>query len=166
MRRDVNAVDVKELTDYVDELKENLEKCNIRRTLRADWVGGTRARVHSSSGKELFVGGDGDFGAMTVALASLLACEVDVLATHATLRGIELEKLSLEGTGDFNSARYMGVAQKPGPGYRQISYTVRIKAKNATKAQLRDLVKLCETASPVGDTLSRKVVQKLNVIIE
>ena len=166
MRQDLNAVNVKELKDYVAERKAKPEKCNVRRTLKAEWVGGTRARVHSDSGKELFIGGDEDFGAMTVALASLLACELDVIATHATLRGIELEKLSVEGTGDFNNARYLGVARKPSPGYKQINYTVRIKAKNATKEQLKDLVRLCETASPVGDTMSRKVPLKLNAIIE
>jgi uncharacterized OsmC-like protein len=164
--QDINAVNVKELTEYVAERKANPEKCNVSRTLRAEWVGGTRARVYSDSGKELFVGGEDDFGAMSVALASLLACEVDVIATHATLRGIELEELSLEGTGDFNNARYLGVAREPNPGYKQIGYTVRIRAKNATKDQLEDLVKLCETASPVGDTLSRNVMLNLNVVIE
>jgi uncharacterized OsmC-like protein len=164
--QDINAVNVKELTEYVAERKANPEKCNVRRTLRAEWVGGTRARVYSDSGKELFVGGEDDFGAMSVALASLLACEVDVIATHATLRGIELEELSMEGTGDFNNARYLGVAREPNPGYKQIDYTVRIRAKNATKDQLEDLVKLCETVSPVGDTLSRNVMLKLNVVIE
>ena len=103
---------------------------------------------------------------MSVTLASLLACELDLIATHATLQGIELERLSLEGEGDFNQARYLGIASEPRPGYTQVSYTVRIKAKNATNAQLEDLVKLCETASPVGDTLSRGVVLKLNAIIE
>lgn len=166
MRADLNSVDVKELEEYIAERKESPEKCNVRRTLKAEWVGGTRARVYSDSGKELFVGGANDFGAMSVALASLLACELDVIATHATLRGIELEKLTIEGTGDFNNAKYLGVARDPGPGYRQISYTVRIRAKNATDDQLKDLVKLCETASPVGDTLSRNVALRLDTVIE
>ncbi len=166
LQQNLNSVNVKELTDYIAYKKANPEKCNVRRTLKAEWVGGTRARVYSDSGKEMFIGGDDDFGAMTVTLASLLACELDVIATHATLRGIELEKLSIEGEGDFNQARYLGVAPEPRPGYTQVIYTVRVKAKNATKSQLEDLMKLCETASPVGDTLSRSVALKLNAIIE
>lgn len=159
-------MNVKELSEYIADKKAHPEKCNVRRTLKAEWVGGTRARVFSDSGKEMFVGGEGDFGAMSVALASFLACELDVIATHATLRGIELDELSLEGTGDFNQARYLGIKQEPNPGYRKINYTVRIKAKNATRSQLEDLVKLCETASPVGDTLAKKVALKLNVVVE
>ena len=166
LQQDLNSVNVKELTDYIANKKANPEKCRVRRNLKAEWVGGTRARVYSDSGKEMHIGGEGDFGAMTVTLASLLACELDVIATHATLRGIELEKLSIEGQGDFNQARYLGVAPDPRPGYTQIDYTVRIKAKNATRTQLEDLVKLCETASPVGDTLSRSVGLRLNTIIE
>ena len=166
LQQNLNEVNIEELADYIADKKANPEKCNVRRTLKAEWVGGTRARVYSDSGKEMFVGGEGDFGAMSVTLASLLACELDVIATHATLRGIELEKLSLEGTGDFNQARYLGIGREPSPGYTQINYTVRIKAKNATKAQLEDLVKLCESASPVGDTLTRNVALKLSAIIE
>lgn len=54
-------------------------------------------------------------------------------------RGIELEKLIVEGTGDFNLARYMGVAGEPNPGFAGIEYTIKIKARNATSHQLEEL---------------------------
>jgi len=165
MTKELNRMDVEELQQEVDQYKENPEKCNIVRKMTAEWVGGTRARI-ASKDTVLHIGGDEDFGAMSVALASFLACELDVIATHATLRGIELEKLTLEGTGRFNNARYMGVASEPRPGYESVEYTVRIKAKNATPEQLRDLVSLCETASPVGDTLVRPVNVSLHTVIE
>ncbi len=161
----LNRMDVAELREEVDQFKENPEKCNIVRTMTAEWLGGTRARI-AGKNKVLHVGGPEDFGAMSVALASFLACELDVIATHATLRGIELEKLAVEGTGRFNNARYMGMAAGPRPGYESVDYTVRIKAKNATPEQLRDLVSLCETASPVGDTLVRPVKVSLHTVIE
>jgi uncharacterized OsmC-like protein len=162
----MNGVNEKELVDYVAEITKHPEKCQVKGSLTAEWVGGTRARVYSHSGKQIFIGGEDDFGAMRVALASFLACELDVIATHATLRGIELERLSIEGTGEFNLAKYLGVASEPGPGYKSVEYTVRIKAKNATKEQLMDLVQLCETASPVGDSLARNVSLRLNAVIE
>jgi uncharacterized OsmC-like protein len=162
----MNGVNAKELIDYIAEMKEHPTKCRVQQTLKAEWVGGTRARVYSGSGKEMFIGGDGEFGAMSVALASLLSCELDVIATHATLRGIELERLSIEGSGEFNTAKYLGIAREPSPGYKSVEYTVRIKAKNATKDQLENLVRLCETASPVGDTLACPVSLKLKTVIE
>ncbi len=161
----INRMDVEELHRDVSTYKESPEKCNIVRTMTAEWVGGTRARI-AGRNKELHIGGPEDFGAMSVALASFLACELDVIVTHATLRGIELEKLTVEGTGRFNLARYMGVAGEPGPGYESVDYTVRIRAKNATRDQVRDLVSLCETASPVGDTLMRPVNVTLHTVVE
>jgi uncharacterized OsmC-like protein len=161
----INRMDMEELHRDVSMFKENPEKCNIVRTMTAEWDGGTRARI-AGRNKVLHIGGPEDFGAMSVALASFLACELDVIVTHATLRGIELEKLAIEGTGRFNLARYMGVAGEPRPGYESVDYTVRIKAKNATPEEVRDLVGLCETASPVGDTLMRPVKVALHTVIE
>jgi uncharacterized OsmC-like protein len=165
-KRMLNQLNVEEVEQDAREARMNPEKCSITRKLEAEWVGGTRSQIHSGN-KELFIGVDQDFGAMSVALASLLGCEIDLIATQATVRGIELERLQIEGTGDFNFARYVGgMNSGPSPGYDSVKYTVRIKSKNATEEQLRDLVKLCETSSPVGDTFSRAVHLSMNVVIE
>lgn len=161
----LNGLEIEEVKKYALVARETPEKCAFTRRLGADWVGGTRARVYSKD-KELFVGGDEDFGAMSVALASLLACEIDLLATQATARGIELEKLSIEGTGDFNAARYLGGGEGPNPGFHKIEYTLRIKSKNATKDQLEDLAKLCETSSPVADSFARSVPIAMKLVLE
>jgi hypothetical protein len=96
-----------------------------------------------------------------------MGCEIDLIATQPSVRGIELESLSIEGTGDFNFTKYVGgMSNEPSPGYNNVKYFVRIKSKNATEEQLRDLVMLCETSSPVGDTFSRVVHLSMDVIIE
>jgi TusA-related sulfurtransferase/uncharacterized OsmC-like protein len=165
-KRMLNQLNIDEVEHYAKVARENPEKCSMSRKLEAEWVGGTRSRIHSGS-KELFMGGDQDFGAMSVALASSLGCEIDLIATQATVRGIELERLSIEGAGDFNFALYVGgMRNGPSPGYDNVKYIVKIKSKHATEAQLRDLVKLCETSSPVGDTFSRAVHLSMDVIIE
>ena len=165
MAEGINRMDVEELHHEVRMLKEKPEMCNVAPKLTAEWVGGTRARI-AGRNQALHIGGPEDFSAMSVALASFLACELDVIVTHATLRGIELERLTVEGTGRFNLARYMGVADEPGPGYESVDHTVRIKAKNAAPDQVRDLVSLCETVSPVGDTLKRPVNVTLHTVVE
>ena len=152
----LNGLEVEQVKEDALEASKNPEKCAVTRKLHADWVGGTRARVYSED-KEIFVGGEGDFGAMSVALASLLACEIDVLATAATERGIEFLKLSIEGSGDFNYAKYVVGGKGPDPGFQRTEYTLKMKSKNATKAQLEALAKLCESSSPVRDTFARSV---------
>lgn len=55
----------------------------VRTPLTAEWAGGSRSRVFSRFGKQLFIGGDGEFGAMGVTLASFLARELDQIVNHA-----------------------------------------------------------------------------------
>jgi uncharacterized OsmC-like protein len=164
--KELNGISVDELANDIADLKISPEKCQASRRLTAEWVGGTRARVHTRNGVELYIGGKGELGAMSATLASLLACEVDLLATRATMKGIELEKITVEGEGSFDLGRYYGVTKKPSPGFKRVEYTVRIKAKSATPRQVKQLTQLCETASPVGDTLRRGVPVKLKVVVE
>ena len=146
-------------------LKEKPSSCKMIQNLTAEWVGGYRARIYSED-REIYLGGEDDFSPMSVTLASLLACEIDVIAQYATLRGIELEKVTIEGLGEFNVARFMNVADNPSPGFQKIKYKVKIKARNASPEQLRDLVALCEEVSPVGDTLSKPVPITLEFEVE
>ena len=115
----LNGIDIEELTGNIEILKENPSSCKMIQNLTAEWVGGYRARIYSED-REIYLGGEDDFSAMSVTLASLLACEIDVIAQYATLRGIELEKLTIEGLGEFNVARFMNVADNPSPGFQKI----------------------------------------------
>jgi len=157
----LNGLDAKELENDINMLKNNPSRCRIAQKLQAEWVGGYRARIYFGD-RELYIGGEGNFSAMAVTHASLLACEIGVIAQYATLRGIELEELKIEGVGDFDITRLMNVGNDPSPGFQKINFNVKIKAKNATPEQLQDLVKICETVSPVGDTITREVPFKLN----
>jgi len=152
----LNGIDIEELNGNIKILKENPSRCQIAQKLTAEWVDGYRVRIFSGN-KELYIGGEGGFSAMAVTQASLLACEIGVITQYATLRGIELEKLAIEGLGEFDVARLMNVADSLGPGFQKINLKIKIKAKNASPEQLKDLIDLCEKVSPVSDTLSRPV---------
>jgi len=43
--------------------------------------------------------------------------------------GLELEKLEIEGTGEFNYGRYVVAAEEKDPGYQEVEYVVRIKSE-------------------------------------
>ena len=60
----------------------------------------------------------------------------------------------------------MGAAEEHDSGYHQVEYVVRIKAKNNSNEQIKQLVKLFETVSPAGDTHSRSVPMTHKAIIE
>jgi uncharacterized OsmC-like protein len=97
---------------------------------------------------------------MKLVLASLVACDVDLVANRAALLGVEIESLTVEATGHFNVRRYLGF-DAAGSGYERIAYTVRLKTRRGTPDQLAELRRACEQASPVGDTLKRQVALSL-----
>jgi hypothetical protein len=82
---------------------------------------------------------------------------VDLIVNRAALLGVEIEHLEVEASGHFNVQRYLGLEAPHGPGYDSVAYTIRLRTRAATAAQLDELRRACEEASPVGDTLRRTV---------
>ena len=158
----VNGIDVDELREYVASAERDAAVTDRDPVVIARWAGGDRAEVAFASGEApVFVGGADEPSAMKMVLASLAACDVDLVANRAALLGVEIESLTVEATGHFNVRRYLGLDADSGPGYDRIAYTVRLKTRGGTSAQLAELRRACEQASPVGDTLQRQVALSL-----
>ena len=124
------------------------------------WIGGSRSRVEFKD-KAVEIGGPGNFDAMQMLLASLVACDVDLVVVHASLLGLEVESLSVEVTGHFNLQAYLGLPGTSGSGYDAVSYTVRLSVPGATPEQVAYLRERCERSSPVGDSLARDIPVRL-----
>lgn len=158
----VNGIDVDELRAYVASAERDAEVADRDPVVVARWAGGDRAEVAFASGEApVFVGGPGGPSAMKMVLASLAACDVDLVVNRAALLGVEIESLTVEATGHFNVRRYLGLDATAGPGYERIAYSIRLKTRGGTSAQLAELHRACEQASPVGDTLQRPVALSL-----
>jgi uncharacterized OsmC-like protein len=99
---------------------------------------------------------------MKMLLACLAACDVEVVATHASLMGLRIEDLEIEARGHFNIRRLLGL-EGPAPGYDRLSYTVRVRAPGATDEQIARLKEVCERSSPVGDSFAKSVPPSLQV---
>jgi len=154
----VNGIDVDELREFVAAAARDSAVADRDPVVVARWAGGDRAEVMFASGETpVFIGGEDEPSAMKMILASLAACDVDLVANRAALLGIEIESLTVEATGHFNVRRYLGLDAAVGSGYDRMAYTVRLKTRGGTSAQLAELRQACEQASPVGDTLQRHV---------
>ncbi len=152
----INNINVAELQAFREMVAQDASKADRNPALVAHWVGGSRSRVEFGD-KVAHLGGDDDFNAMQMLLATLAACDVDLVAMHASFLGIQIESLSVEATGHFNVRSYLGLEAAPGPGYDRIAYTVRISAPGATPEQIAYLRERCERSSPVGDSLTRAI---------
>ena len=151
----VNGINVPEMRQYIEECDRDPKQAERNPKVTAKWVAGPQAEVELR-GRKFQIGGDDDPSAMTVLLASLAACDVEVVATHAALLGLKLEGMEIEATGHFNIRRLLGL-EGPGPGYDRIGYTLRLDAPHATEEQVARLKAMCERASPVGDSLAKPI---------
>lgn len=155
------GIDVAPLLKFKKMVQEDPSKADRDPTLTAEWIGGDQSRVKFGD-IETYLGGEGNLNPMQMFLACLAACDVDLIAMHASFMGIKIESLSIEATGHFNVQSYLGLENAPGSGYDTISYTVRLNAPEITEEQKAYLIERCEKASPVGDSMGRRIPMKLN----
>jgi len=157
---DINGVNVAKMHDFKKMCAQDPAKADHNPTVVGHWIGGSRSRVEFKD-KVVNIGGPGNFDAMQMLLASLAACDVDLVAVHASLLGLKIESLSVEVTGHFNLQAYLGLPVASGSGYDAVAYTVRLSVPGATPEQLAYLRARCERSSPVGDSLARAIPVQL-----
>ena len=158
----INGVNVTDLQQTKDRVTQDPAAADREPTVAARWLGGSASRVESN-GKTAHIGGEGNLNPMQNLLASLAACDIDLIAMHAALIGLPIKDLRIEVTGHFNSQAYYGVEGAPGAGYDRIAYTVHLTAPQATAEQIDHLRQRCERSSPVGDSLGKSIPLTLKI---
>jgi len=158
--RVINGMDREAVLGFKEAVTADPDTADRWPTVVAEWVGGSRSKI-SYQGLTTHIGGEGELNPMQMVLAALAACDVDLLAMHAAIIGLEIRSLRVEASGHFNVQSYAGVEGTPGSGYDQVSYTIVLDAPDATPDQLAYLRERCERSSPVGDTLGRSVALTL-----
>ena len=159
----VNGIEQDNLFAFKDAVSEDPTRAERRPMVVAHWDGKSASRIEFED-KVAHIGGRGELNPMQMVLASFAACDVDLVAMHATMLGLEIKSLSVEASGHFNVQSYIGLDGTPGPGYDQIAYKVRLDAPDATPEQIAYLKERCERSSPVGDTLSCAVKTELEFV--
>ncbi len=156
----VNEMNQEALFSFREQVEEDSSRADRWPTVVAHWDGKSASRIEFED-KVAHIGGRDELNPMQFVLAALAACDVDLVAMHATMMGIEVRDLRVEASGHFNVQSFMGVENTPGSGYDEIAYRVILDAPDATSEQLAYLAERCELSSPVGDTLARSVKMTL-----
>ncbi|MDP3984863.1 MAG: OsmC family protein [Acidimicrobiia bacterium] len=161
----INGIDVDDLQSFRRSIQKDSIKADRRPTVVAQWVGGSRLRIECGD-VVAYLGGEGELNAMQALLAALAACDIDVMAMHAAMIGVQIEDMTVEATGHFNLASYLGLDHASGPGYDGMTYRICLWAPGASPEQVAYLRERCERSSPVGDSLSRAIPLELDIQVE
>jgi len=160
----INAIDVEQLKSMQERLKADRSVGDKEPVVLAKWRGDGSTEITSGE-RSIIIGGEGRLNAMQTLLASLAACDVDVILMHAALLGLAIEELRIEVTGKFNTAGFYGIGEE-GSGYERIAYTIHLKAPGATTEQVAFLKDKCERYSPVGHSLTNAIPLTLAIQVE
>jgi uncharacterized OsmC-like protein len=161
----INGVDVDQLKQTQQKVSADPSLTEREPTVVARWLGSGSTAEAEFDGITTKIGGDGNLNSMQTFLASLAACDVDLVVTHAALIGLSIEELRVEVTGHFNSRAYY-LTEADGAGYDRIAYTVIMKAPGATEDQIKYLKERCQKSSPVGDSVARQIPLTLELKTE
>ena len=172
----MNGLDTQKMVETVGALKANPALAKFEFRARNRWISGGENR---STIKDFFGAGAEDRsrrqafeftngeppvllghneGANPVEflLHALAGCVTTTTVLHAAARGIEIESLSTTLVGNIDLQGLLALAEVPA-GYEGIRIEMDIKAKNASDADLDDLLQFAQAHSPVCNTVCRPV---------
>ena len=172
----LNGLDTTKMADTVAALKDNATLAQFEFRARNRWISGgeNRSMIKDfyGAGQEdpsrrqpfeftngeppVLLGHNEGANPVEFLLHALAGCVTTTTVLHATARGIEIESLSTRLVGDIDLQGLLALADVPA-GYRGIRIEMDIKAKNASDAELDDLLAFAQAHSPVCNTVCRPV---------
>lgn len=178
----VNGVAVDELFETMDAIKEKPEIASFQFRAKNTWIKGGHNRttitefygacapqVHQNAfvleedEPPVLLGEDQGANPVEYVLTALAGCLTSALVFHAAARGIHLEQVESELTGDLDVRGFLGMDNNIRNGYRQIHVNFTIKADDATDEELQELIQIAQQRSPVHDIVTHPVPVEVSV---
>ena len=169
----VNGVNVTQLFETIDSIKENKEIAKFNFRAQNKWVGGTenhttvtdysgacktfkRSKPHVFVKDEppILLGEDKGANPVEYLLAGLAGCVTTSLVAHAAARGVKIDSIESTLEGDIDLQGLLQLDENVNPGYQGINISFKIKS-DASEETLQELIELAKKASPVANTVSR-----------
>jgi len=169
----VNDVDVTQLFETIDSIKENDEIAKFNFRAQNKWKGGTvnqttvsdysgacqtftRSKPHVFIKDEppVLLGGDTGANPVEYLLAGLAGCITTSLVVHAAARGVKIDSIESTLEGDIDLQGLLQLDESVNPGYQGINISFKIES-DASEEVLQELIELAKKASPVANTVSR-----------
>ena len=169
----VNGIDVDALMKVVEAVREDPSNGMVGVHVTSAWKGQTRSEAtvesYTLAGERItrrhtmaidepveLLGTDTAPNPQEMLMAALNACVMVGYVAGAALRGITLETLQLETSGELDLRGFLGLDERVKPGYDSVQYTVRIKG-NGTPEQFQEIHETVMKTSPNYFNVSQPV---------
>ncbi|MFN3653772.1 MAG: OsmC family protein [Candidatus Nitrosotenuis sp.] len=165
----VNNVDLEKVSKTVESGKTNKQSLIKPVKLEGEWIldpsSGYQFRTELSyeKGKQTieidspsFLGGSGNrLGPMAYCIAGITSCFIGTFAGVAASQGVKLEKLNVSTQCNVNFAKTLDVADEPIVG--GIEFNLDVKAENAAKSKLEQILNMAIERCPAMYSMSHNV---------
>jgi uncharacterized OsmC-like protein len=178
----VNGIDVDALAAVVRDIEQDPAKGQVGFRVRSEWKGQTRSRStvesYTIGGQEVHrhftIDADEPFELLgrntapnpqELLMTALNACITVGYVAGAAVKGIALEKVEVETSGQLDLRGFLGIDPAVPPGYETIHYVVRLKG-DGTAEQFREIHETVLKTSPNYYNISRPIAIDAQLVLE
>jgi uncharacterized OsmC-like protein len=172
-RNVVNGLDLDALNGVVGEVQQDASKALVRFSVATRWTGQTGSKTtvkgYEIAGEQVarefeieadepheLLGTNTAPNPQELLMAAVNACMTVGYVAGASLRGITLDRLEIDTTGQLDLRGFLGLDDGVPPGYEEIDYTVRI-AGNGTAEQFDEIHRTVMQTSPNYFNIARPI---------
>jgi len=167
----VNGVNVTQLFDTIDLIKETPDISRFQFRARNKWQGGTHSRAtvkdfygaqqednsreavtHEIDEPPVLLGENKGLNPVEYLLVGLSGCVTTAMVAHAAAKGIELRSVSCRIEGDLDVQGFLGLSEEIPVGYKEIRIFFTIDA-DISDEEKEELTRMARKYSPVANTI-------------
>ena len=178
----VNGINVLDLFALIDDVKREPAKGKTNWHVITTWQGRTRSRAeiesYELSGQKVprrfsididepreLGGSNGFANPQEHLIAALNACMTVGYVAQCAMRGITLKHLEIETEGEIDLRGFLGIDPTVPPGYKSLSYTVRLRG-DGTQKQFAEIHAAVMATSPNVYNIANAVALKPTLVVE
>lgn len=181
MKNIVNGINVDEFKQFAEKVTQNPDKAKARFNVDTRWAGQTRS-VSTMNSYNLFgdnikrtfhvaadepseiLGSNTAPNPQELLIAALNACLTVAYVAVAASKGITVNSLKIETSGELDLKGFLGLDEDVNPGYDSVQYTVYIDA-DASSEVLDEIHQAVIKTSPNYANFSRSIKMESNLVV-
>jgi uncharacterized OsmC-like protein len=169
----MNGLDLDALAEAMRQIEADPTKGKVGFQVKSAWMGQTRSRAtvdsYTMGGQKIarrfaidideppeLLGENTAPNPQEMLMAAFNACIMVGYVAGAAMKGIRLESVEIETSGELDLRGFLGLDASVPPGYERISYVVRMKG-DGTPEQFREIHETVMRTSPNYFNISRPV---------